>query len=527
MRRRFLGQRRGLGAALSGLPSRTKRGLTLAAVLLGAVVMVYYYAWWFELGRGGTIYLAPLLAFAILYNAAQVFAAWYIYANIASPPERRAPSGLSVDVLLPVYDEDYPLAARSLAATIDMAYPHRTFLLDDAQSDAFRKLADRLGAVYLRRRDRHHAKAGNVNHALQFSDAEFVTVFDVDHIPAPDFLDRVLGYFDDPRVGFVQALVAHGNQRETFIARAAADQSYDVFSPTSMGMYGCGAALVWGAHCTFRRAALESIGGHQTGLAEDLHTSLALHAAGWRSVYVPHVVARGLVPADLRAYFVQQLKWSRGVFEILLERSLPLLVRLRPAQFVCYATRMTYYLLGPVALINMLALVLMLFFGERLGEHHLVSYLFHFAPAAFTVLLIRTLVLAMWERDPEAGGFHMPGVALALGTWPIYVLSLLCALLRVRVPHLPTPKQVRGGPYLALVLPQLVMVCLLAAGLAWRIARGVDWAALIIIGFALLMITMHWAVFYGVWEGWRLQRRYRHGAAPVLSRALRRARQPL
>jgi hypothetical protein len=86
-----------------------------------------------------------------------------------------------------------------------------------------------------------------------------------------------------------------------------------------MGMHGCGAAPVWGSHTTFRRAALESIGGYKPGLAEDLHTSICLHAAGWRSVYVPTLHASGLVPSDLRAFTMQQRKWAHGVFGILLE----------------------------------------------------------------------------------------------------------------------------------------------------------------------------------------------------------------
>src|SRR5690242_12783104 len=182
-----------------------------------------------------------------------------------------------------------------------------------------------------------------------------------------------------------------------------------------MGMYGCRAATVWGAHCTFRRTALDSIGGHQVGLAEDLHTSLALHAAGWRSVYVPKVVARGLAPADLHAYFVQQLKWSRGVFEILFERSLPRLLRLSPPQIVCYCTRMTYYLIGPVTLVSIVVVSAMLFFGRQVGDYHLASYIVHFLPATLGIILVRTLATLMWEQDARASHFHYPGLALAIG----------------------------------------------------------------------------------------------------------------
>jgi cellulose synthase (UDP-forming) len=231
----------------------------LVAILLGSLTSIFYYSWWFEPEHGGNPLLAPLLLLAVVYNALQVFAAWYIYAHIDSPPRQSAPPGLSVDVLVPVYDEEYELVARSLAAAVGIGYPHRTFLLDDAHSDAFRELATQLGAVYLRRSDNRDAKAGNVNHALKYCYGEFVTIFDVDHVPAPHFLNAVLAYFSDPLVGFVQAFVAHSNQRESFVASAVAAQAYDVFSPTSMGMYGCGAATVWGAHCTFRRAALQSV----------------------------------------------------------------------------------------------------------------------------------------------------------------------------------------------------------------------------------------------------------------------------
>jgi cellulose synthase (UDP-forming) len=481
--------------------------MLLAAIGLGVASMGYYYSWWLAPERGFNPILGPLLALAVVYNAAQVFGAWFIYTRIAQPRHQPAPTGLRVDVFVPVFDEDDALVARSLEAVRAIRYPHRTFLLDDGHRDSYREIAERLGVDYVRRDSHEHAKAGNVNHALQYSDAEFVTVFDVDHIPEPRFLDVVLGHFEDSRVGFVQAFVAHSNQSESFVANAVASQAYDVFSPTSMGMNGCGAATVWGAHCTFRRAALDSIGGHQVGLAEDLHTSLVLHSNGWKSVYVPEVIARGLVPADLGAYVVQQLKWSRGVFEILTEKSFDYFPRLRLTQAMCYLTRMTYYLVGPFTLASMLGTIATLCFGRTYGAVHMASYVVHFLPSAAMIMVVRMLAVSFWERDPLAGRFHYPGLALAMGMWPIYTLSLVCALLRVRIPHLATPKQLRGGAFLPLVIPQLVAVTLLLGGVAWRMSQGLDLDSLIVIGFGLVLVASHWAIFYAVWEGWCLRRR--------------------
>lgn len=73
-------------------------------------------------------------------------------------------------------------------------YPHGTFLLDDGKRDEVKALAEELGVTYLRRPDSKHAKAGNINHALQHSKADFVMTFDADHIALPHALDVMLGF---------------------------------------------------------------------------------------------------------------------------------------------------------------------------------------------------------------------------------------------------------------------------------------------------------------------------------------------
>ena len=56
------------------------------------------------------------------------------------------------------------------------------------------------------------------------TDEDFILILDPDHIPFPEFLDRVLGYFADERVGFVQVSQAYYNQGRSFTAIGAAEQ---------------------------------------------------------------------------------------------------------------------------------------------------------------------------------------------------------------------------------------------------------------------------------------------------------------
>ena len=101
------------------------------------------------------------------------------------------------------------------------------------------------------------AKAGKINRALAATTEEFVLVLDPDHMPFPEFLDRVMGHFDDDRVGFVQVSQAYYNQRRSFTAAGAAEQTYAFYGPGQMGLYGHGACVAIGANCTFRRSALD------------------------------------------------------------------------------------------------------------------------------------------------------------------------------------------------------------------------------------------------------------------------------
>ncbi len=79
------------------------------------------------------------------------------------------------------------------------------YILDDGKRDSFRDFAQEVGVHYLRRPTNEHAKAGNINYALQRSQGEFVAIFDCDHIPARAFFQLTMGLFlKDPKLALIQ-----------------------------------------------------------------------------------------------------------------------------------------------------------------------------------------------------------------------------------------------------------------------------------------------------------------------------------
>ena len=493
--------------------ARWERWALGVLLFLGLQSVLYMAWWWFRLQHVHDVVLFVLLSLATWYGIFRMMVGWYNAFHIEQPPERAAPPGLTVAIFTTSSPgEPYDMFVRTLAAAREIRYPHRTYLLDDTRDPRFARLATDMGAVHLELVGLPGAKAGKINAALARTTEEFVLVLDPDHVPLPELLDRVLGHFDDPRVGFVQVAQAYHNAGESFVARAAAEQTFAYYGPILQGMHGTGTAVAVGANCTFRRRALESIGGHGVGLAEDLVTSIRLHARGWTSVYVPEVVTRGLVPSDLGSYLKQQLKWSRGIHEVLFREYPRAFPTLTAFQRISYLMIGTYYLVGLTSLVYFTVPFLYLFFGRQPAAMLLSEYLLHALPVGLCGIAIY-LFLQRWLCDPvRERGVHWRGTLLKIGAFSVYLEGLVLAVLGVAVPYIPTAKERRTGRFWPLARLPLAVIAVSAAAVAWTVIRRLyvmpeaevrisTEGTLGMLGFLVLNTIFMGGRVYAAWKG--------------------------
>jgi cellulose synthase (UDP-forming) len=480
----------------------------------GGVAVLLLFEWWFRGGHVADRLLFVVLSLAFWYGIGRIVLGWINLLAVASPPQSAAPPGLRVAVFTTSAPGEPPgMFDRSLAACSRIQYPHTTYLLDDTADPRIREIAQRHGAVWLDLRGLPGAKAGKINRALELTDEQIVLVLDPDHIPFPEFLDRVLGYFQDPAVGFVQVPQAYYNQNRSFTAAGAAEQTYAFYGPGQMGLYGHGAAVAIGANCTFRRSALTSIGGHGVGLAEDLVTAIRIHAAGWRSIYVPEVVSRGLVPEDLGSFLKQQLKWARGVYEVAFAELPVLFPRLSWRQRLAYLSIGSYYLCGVTTAVFLVFPYLYLFAGVQAADMRFGGFLIAALPVAVLGVTIY-LYAQRWLCDPRRErGLHWRGLLLKLACWPVYLSGTVLAIARAEVPYIPTAKQAVRRPFFRFVWPQLIVIALYVAavvrvvhmrllapdGASGRSPEAV-WGML---GFATIPVVAAAGALYAAWESRR------------------------
>ncbi|OUJ75134.1 glycosyltransferase family 2 protein [Hymenobacter crusticola] len=424
----------------------TTQRLRLAVLVVAGCGSILHLAdWWFRAEHVASLPLFLVLTFIFWWGILRMVVLWISYLRISKPPQKPALPQRRVAIFTTSSPgEPLSMFEKTLAACARITYPHTTYLLDDTRDPRFREVAERNGAVWLELVGLPGAKAGKINAALQRTDEEFILVLDPDHIPFPNFLDEVLGYFEDEKVGFVQVAQAYYNQYRSFTARGAAEQTYGFYGPTQMGMNGLNCAVAIGANCTFRRTALESIGGHGIGLAEDLITAIRMHAAGWKSVYNPIVVSRGLVPEDLGSFCKQQLKWARGVHEVLFAEVPRLWPKLSFWQRLSYLTVGTYYVSGATMLLFLLIPYLFFWAGMQPANMDFVEFVLNWLPVGLFGVLIYLYVQRWLCHPQEERGLHWRGMCLKFACWPVFFLGFVLSLWNGRIPYIPTAKQADG-----------------------------------------------------------------------------------
>ena len=207
----------------------------------------------------------------------------------------------------------------------------------------------------IRRFDRTGFKAGALQNGLQYTDAEFIAIFDADFVPPPDFLKKSIIFFiDRPKVGLVQGRWTHLNRKASLITRGQAMGIDGHFMIEQAARSWNGLFMNFnGTAGVFRRQAIETAGGwqHDT-LTEDMDLSYRMQLADWETEYVPDLQVPAEIPEDINAFKNQQFRWAKGSIQTAI-KIIPLLMKkkLPPFKMVQAVLHLTHYMVHPLMLL--------------------------------------------------------------------------------------------------------------------------------------------------------------------------------
>jgi len=309
-----------------------------------------------------------------------------------------------VDVLICTYNEDKAILERTIIGAMGMNYPNfRVWVLDDGRRDWLADLCAQKGCHYLTRPDNAHAKAGNINHAIQFlvelvSPPDFVAVLDADFVPFSNFVSRTLCLFKDPTTGIVQTPQHFFNpdpiQSNLAITEVFPDEQRFFFDNIMPAKDAWGLAFCCGTSSVIRFSALREIGGFPTdSVTEDFLLTVRLRERGYKTLYLNEKLSVGLAPEGINEYATQRTRWCLGLVQICRGPSGPF----RAGNGLPIAFRIslieTFLYWGGSFLFRMFCMLappLFFLFDIRMVQANLADAVAHFAPMVITQIAITT-----------------------------------------------------------------------------------------------------------------------------------------
>jgi cellulose synthase (UDP-forming) len=258
----------------------------------------------------------------------------------------------SVDIFIPTYNESTDILRRTVCGALHINYQNKTvYILDDGRREEMRKLANELGCQYIVRPDNKHAKAGNINYALTQTSGDLIVVFDADHVPVENFLTKTVPYFQDPKMALVQTphrFVNPGPAERNLYLDGTLPQEQELFyQMVQVGNNCWNSAFFCGSAAVLRRTALLEVGGIAVEtVTEDCHTSMKMHALGYKSLYVSTPLSAGLSPESFAGYVVQRNRWARGMVQIMRVDNPLIKPGLSWQQRFCYFNSMMHFMFG-------------------------------------------------------------------------------------------------------------------------------------------------------------------------------------
>lgn len=325
-----------LGLSVLGDGTHSRPGRFVAAAL--CIFLAFRYVWWhgtagMPKGQGLPSQIWAWTFF--FFETMAILSASTVYVFMARTLDRSRDAdqhsasplkGAPVDVLIATYNESADILERTIIGAKGIDHPDlRVFVLDDGARPWVHNLATELGALYIQRTERLHAKAGNVNNGLRHALAtgrrpEFILLLDADFIASRSILKRTLGLFDDPTVGIVQTPQHFFNpdpvQSNLLCSKVWPDEQRFFFEVLLPCKDAWGVAFCCGTSAVFRVAALEATGGLATEtVTEDMLTSFKMEEYGYRTIFLNEPLSIGLAPEGLREYISQRCRWCLGAVQ--------------------------------------------------------------------------------------------------------------------------------------------------------------------------------------------------------------------
>lgn len=253
-----------------------------------------------------SLYLLSLFVIIYLRNRRGVF--W-------SPETKKK---YTVSLIVPAYNEGKTIR-KTIESIFDIDYPYikEVFVVNDGSTDNTRQEVEKLLKKYPKLKLINNKKnlgnaAKSQNVALRYATGELIAVLDADSYPAKDSLGKMVGWFDDKKVGVVTC-PSEADKTENFIEKLQAIEYHVIAFTRKLLDYLDAIYVAPGTLALYRAKALRQIKGFdEKNMTQDIEATWHLTYYGWQRRMSLDTRVKTTVMDSFKGWFKQRRRWNVG-----------------------------------------------------------------------------------------------------------------------------------------------------------------------------------------------------------------------
>lgn len=224
----------------------------------------------------------------------------------------------SVSFVVPAYNEGKTIE-ESLKHILEIDYDNilEIIVVNDCSTDNTRQVVEKIMKRYKKIKLINNPKnlgnaARSQNVGLKHAKGDVIAVVDGDSFPAKDSIKKMIGFFDDPKVGAVTCPVLARNQNK-FIEKLQALEYQTISFTRKLMEYVDSIYVTPGPLALYRREAILEINGFdENNLTQDIESTWNIASRGWDRKMSLSTYVTSQVPSKWKDWALQRRRWNIG-----------------------------------------------------------------------------------------------------------------------------------------------------------------------------------------------------------------------
>lgn len=317
----------------------------------------------------------------------------------------------SISVIIPAYNGSRHIKD-CIKSVLKLNYPKKKLeiiVVDDGSSDDTFKKAKGFKDIRVFRK-KHEGKSAAVNYGIKKAKGEIIGILDVDSTVSQDSLIKMIGYFNDPKVGAVHSGIRAKNRRNLIERFQVVEYILSLFLKKNMSFVDA-LYVTPGVFSIYKAEVFRKIGNFDTSeLSEDMEIAMRMISKNYTIKCASDAVTYTIVPNTFKELEKQRVRWNSGLIKNVSRYSFIMSKKYGELGYMV----LPFMIVGNIALALFFSYILLNFVMQTINTIYLISL------TGIEVFLRNSVIFHFPYGLVQSPVFFYLVITLALGLFFLY-----------------------------------------------------------------------------------------------------------